>query len=195
MGKSKRQGITPTVRFNVFKRDRFTCQYCGQSPPAVILELDHVVPVVEGGDNSSANLTTACFDCNRGKGAKQLADAPETIGERMAKQMELRKQVEAYNRFLAKERKRSTEAANRIGAYWCNKSAPEAEQGHWTLSGSYLQSVQQFLKSLPEEEVIEAVDIAHARYPDRDHRRVGDRTWKYFCGICWRKIKGEGRNA
>lgn len=193
--KKKREGITPTVRFNVFKRDRFTCQYCGQSPPAVILELDHVIPVAEGGDDSSANLTTACFDCNRGKGARQLSDIPETVAERMAKQMELRKQLEAYNKFLASSRKSISDAANRIGKYWCDKSAPDQEQGKWTLSDDYTKSVMLFLKSLPEIEILEAVDIAHSRYPNYSHLQTNGRTWKYFCGICWRKIKGDRQDA
>ena len=43
------------------------CQYCGQSAPDVVLEVDHIVPVAEGGDNDIMNLITSCRDCNRGK--------------------------------------------------------------------------------------------------------------------------------
>ena len=71
---SKRKGISKSLRFEVFKRDSFKCQYCGRTPPEVILEVDHVVPVAEGGDNDPINLITSCKDCNRGKSAKRLDD-------------------------------------------------------------------------------------------------------------------------
>jgi hypothetical protein len=64
--------ITPAVRFEVFRRDSFTCQYCGQRAPNVILNVDHVVPVVAGGTNDLANLRTACSVCNVGKGGRRL---------------------------------------------------------------------------------------------------------------------------
>lgn len=70
MGRS----ISKKTRFEVFKRDKFTCQYCGQAAPDVVLEVDHIVSVAEGGDNDIMNLVTACFDCNRGKGKTQLSD-------------------------------------------------------------------------------------------------------------------------
>ena len=56
---SKRKTIPKTVRFEVFKRDKFTCQYCGQMAPDVILEIDHIKPVAEGGENDILNLITA----------------------------------------------------------------------------------------------------------------------------------------
>ena len=40
----KRKPITKKLRFEVFKRDGFQCAYCGQTPPAVTLEIDHVEP-------------------------------------------------------------------------------------------------------------------------------------------------------
>jgi len=55
------------LRFNVLKRDNFTCQYCGQHAPDVKLEVDHIVPIVEGGTNEESNLITSCYACNRGK--------------------------------------------------------------------------------------------------------------------------------
>ena len=59
-----RKAIPKSVRFEVFKRDKFTCQYCGASAPDVILEIDHIRPVSKGGTNDILNLVTACRDCN-----------------------------------------------------------------------------------------------------------------------------------
>ena len=69
-----RKNITKKVRFEVFKRDSFKCQYCGKSAPDVVLEVDHIIPVAKGGDNDISNLITACFDCNRGKSDRKLND-------------------------------------------------------------------------------------------------------------------------
>lgn len=66
--------ISKSRRFEVFKRDGFTCQYCGQRPPEVILEVDHIDPRALGGSDDEINLITSCADCNRGKSAKRLGD-------------------------------------------------------------------------------------------------------------------------
>ena len=74
--------MSKRVRFEVFKRDQFTCQYCGRRPPDVMLQADHVVPVVEGGGDELANLTTACQPCNAGKAGKGLGDVAPALNER-----------------------------------------------------------------------------------------------------------------
>jgi hypothetical protein len=62
-----RRPIKRSVRFAVLKRCGYACAYCGRRPPEVVLELDHILPVVRGGTNRPDNLTAACRDCNRGK--------------------------------------------------------------------------------------------------------------------------------
>ena len=61
-----RSGFTK-LRFEILKRDSFTCQYCGRKAPNVILHVDHIIPVSKGGTNIKTNLVTACQDCNLGK--------------------------------------------------------------------------------------------------------------------------------
>lgn len=65
----RRKTISTKVRFAVFKRDDFTCRYCGRKPPEVRLEVDHVIARAEGGPDSFENYATACADCNAGKGS------------------------------------------------------------------------------------------------------------------------------
>ena len=62
-----RESLSLRLRFDVLKRDRFTCQYCGAHPPDVKLRIDHVWPVARGGRTVLENLKTACFECNAGK--------------------------------------------------------------------------------------------------------------------------------
>ncbi len=56
------------TRFNVFLRDRFVCQYCGDSFSSHDLTFDHVVPRLRGGSTTWANVVTACSTCNLSKG-------------------------------------------------------------------------------------------------------------------------------
>lgn len=69
-----RRPISKKQRFEIFKRDKFTCQYCGRMAPDVVLEIDHIKPVCEGGTNGDLNLITSCFDCNRGKGKNKISE-------------------------------------------------------------------------------------------------------------------------
>jgi len=65
--KITRTGIPPKLRFEVLRRDKFVCQYCGACGPNVELEVDHKIPVSKGGKTEVSNLVTACIECNRGK--------------------------------------------------------------------------------------------------------------------------------
>lgn len=67
-----RKALSKKTRFEIFKRDGFTCQYCGKQPPDVVLVVDHINPVANGGDNDQMNLVTSCETCNQGKGAVLL---------------------------------------------------------------------------------------------------------------------------
>lgn len=74
---TKRRSIDVRMRFNVFKRDGFSCRYCGAKPPDAILQIDHAIPVSKGGSNDIDNLVTACDKCNIGKGSMCAYDHQE----------------------------------------------------------------------------------------------------------------------
>ena len=57
------------TRFNVFLRDRFTCQYCGKVLSASALTFEHVIPRSHGGQTRWSNIVTACVPCNTSKGS------------------------------------------------------------------------------------------------------------------------------
>jgi len=54
-------------RRNLFKRDKFTCQYCGRRPGSEELTIDHVTPRSRGGETTWQNCVVACVDCNARK--------------------------------------------------------------------------------------------------------------------------------
>jgi len=83
---AKRKAISKKLRFEVFKRDSFKCQYCGAAAPDVLLQADHIKPVKDGGLTDITNLITSCSDCNSGKGARSLSD--KSVVEKQRKQLE-----------------------------------------------------------------------------------------------------------
>ena len=57
------------TRFNVFLRDKFSCQYCGSKNE---LTFDHLLPRSKGGKTDWDNVVTACSSCNVKKGGRLL---------------------------------------------------------------------------------------------------------------------------
>lgn len=73
----KKSQMATGLRFEVFYRDNFRCQYCGRAAvDGAILEVDHKTPKAEGGTNDKSNLITACWECNSGKSKKLLTVFP-----------------------------------------------------------------------------------------------------------------------
>ncbi|GAB5389130.1 MAG: HNH endonuclease [Alphaproteobacteria bacterium] len=60
------------TRFNLFLRDKFTCQYCGDRFRSEDLTFDHVIPRARGGRTCWENIVSACEPCNLRKGAREL---------------------------------------------------------------------------------------------------------------------------
>ncbi len=64
------------TRFNLFLRDEWTCQYCGDDFKTHELTFDHVIPRARGGRTNWENIVAACRCCNSRKGSEM----PEDIG-------------------------------------------------------------------------------------------------------------------
>jgi 5-methylcytosine-specific restriction endonuclease McrA len=62
-------------RRNIFKRDHYTCQYCGIQPGSNELTIDHVLPRSRGGVSSWQNCVLACLECNSRKADRTPAEA------------------------------------------------------------------------------------------------------------------------
>ena len=66
------------LRFEVFKRDNFTCQYCGRTAQdGAKLHADHITPKSKGGELNMDNLVTSCKECNLGKRDAVLTEHQE----------------------------------------------------------------------------------------------------------------------
>ena len=71
----QRKQMTPSLRYDILKRDKFCCVICGRSEKdGVKLHVDHIIPVSKGGKTVAENLRTLCDDCNLGKSDKYDPD-------------------------------------------------------------------------------------------------------------------------
>ena len=72
-------------RRNLYKRDRYTCQYCGAQPGAAELTIDHVLPRSRGGVSSWVNCALACVSCNKRKANRTPSEAGMPLRKAPAK--------------------------------------------------------------------------------------------------------------
>lgn len=174
---ARRKPISTRTRFEIFKRDRFTCQYCGGKPPAVVLHVDHITAVSAGGTNDADNLVTSCKDCNLGKSDVPLDQTrPAPSAASILELREAREQLEAYQVYLLEERKAREAQAEHV------MRELERRLGVNRTPKRLLDTVT-ILKELPYPEALDAIDITETR------GHSYSTAWQYFCGVCWTKIK------
>ncbi len=173
---AERKPISKKTRFEVFKRDRFTCQYCGRMSPDVILEVDHIKPVAEGGTNKLINLITSCRDCNRGKGKRKLSDDAELKKQQkeLVDLADKREQAEMMIKWRDEMLDMTVRQAKSIDNYINNVS-------EWHCSEYGFRELTRMVDSFSYIEVYEATRIAFSRY-----YTGSEESWR----IAFRKIGG-----
>lgn len=176
--KSTSRSLSKKTRFEVFKRDGFMCQYCGDHPPRVTLEVDHIQPICDGGSNSQDNLVTACFPCNRGKGGVSLQSTPRSLKEKAAEIQEREAQIKGYYDVMQAAKIRLENDTDVVEEIFSNffdwEFLPPRDR----------ISVRRFIERLGVHDVSDAMERACIKRP---YSKSG--SFKYFCGICWSKIK------
>jgi len=182
--KAKRKPISAKTRFDVFKRDGFLCAYCGAHPPEVLLHVDHIIPVFEGGGNDQDNLITSCERCNLGKGKESLEKVPMSLADKAKETAEAEQQIRGYQDVMEGRRVRLDDeswliAMNFMDAY-----------GDKSIDKAWFRSIKTFVEKIGYHATLDAMDMATAK-PDWWAR---ERTFRYFCGICWSKVK-EAQNG
>lgn len=175
---SARKAISKRLRFEVFKRDEFVCQYCGAHPPETILHIDHMDPVVAGGTNDIDNLVTACDACNLGKGARLLTAVPESLANKGARIAEAEDQLIGYQEIMRGRAARIEEEA------WEIAERLYPGSGKRGFNSRDLLTIKKFIGRLGLFGVLEMADVALGKKPWR-----GAALFRYFCGCCWRCIR------
>lgn len=170
--------LSKRTRFKVFERDSFKCSYCGRTPPDVVLEVDHIVPICKNGTDDMVNLTTSCFDCNRGKGGIKIGSVVGKVNiKKINKELELQKvEMEKYYSISKKIQDKREEMFKNICNFWYQNISSY-------LSDNQIASLRLFLVDFNDEEIKKAMLISSSRVRGWDNR------FRYMCGILknWRK--------
>ena len=180
-----RQAISKKLRFEIFKRDSFRCQYCGASAPEVLLHVDHLKPIVEGGGNDILNLITSCVSCNLGKGRHSLND--HTMMEKQKEQLkelnERRAQLEMLVAWREELSSLKDEAADRVAEFWSNNIVLG-----FSLNKGGLQELKKILRKFSVDEVLDAMQIAADQYFELKDGAATlesvEKAWSKVSGIC-----------
>lgn len=175
-----RKALSKKLRFDVFKRDGFVCAYCGATPPSVVLQVDHIHPVAEGGKNALDNLITSCQPCNIGKGVNLLTNIPISLKEKASFVAEQEAQIKGFYKVMKAQEDR-VEAE-----MWDVAEIIKAGSSESGMNRQWCSSIRRFLKTLAFFEVKDSAEIASLKFPTG-----GRKTFLYFCGICHRKMRGE----
>lgn len=168
--------VSTRTRFEVFKRDDFTCKYCGRKSPEVVLECDHVVPVCEGGSSDPINLVTSCWDCNRGKAGVPLDHflTGEDPHDRAIELLEKHRQLNEYNHVLAGIMREREADAQALFEFWCDESGrKDMPRGHFAW-------IVNRLAEMPASDIRKAMWAAIAAGATKDLRYAMAvvRNWK-----------------
>lgn len=152
----KRIPINKKVRFEVLKRDKFTCQYCGRQAPEVVLHVDHIKPIAEGGENEILNLITSCADCNIGKGKKTLSD--DSAITKQKKQLdelqERRDQLDMMFKWKTELSEIDNQTALKVVELWT------AHTPGYGLNEKGIENFKLWIKKFGLETVIDAIEVA-----------------------------------
>lgn len=161
-----RRTIGKKLRFEVFKRDGFKCQYCGASAPDVILEVDHINPVSKGGENDLLNLITSCRGCNAGKSDVLLSDDAAIQKQRaMLEELSMRReQLEMMLAWRDGLKKIDDEVVETAAVAW------EAQTRGWSLNDSGRRGLKTILRTVPLPQVLDAIEIAAEKYLKADDK-------------------------
>jgi hypothetical protein len=165
--------------------------YCGQRPPEVVLVVDHVVPVKEGGGDEAANLVTSCFNCNAGKGAVPLESVPPAfdemaIAEAMQEIGERRIALKAQSAAVEQDRVETEEAVQCVYNWWIEE---------FSVQGADLfkpDSVRTWLRlGRPMSEMYNAIVVTRRKWERGNYEMCPSMLWPYLCGVMWSTIKGK----
>ena len=180
-----RKSIPKSIRFEVFKRDSFKCQYCGATAPDILLEIDHIRPVSKGGTNDITNLIIACQPCNLGKSNKTLDENTAVAKSRtqLEQLQERREQLEMMMAWMEGLRDLKDAVAERVSSYW-HDLAPG-----YTINEDGRAGLQKWIRQFSVEEVCHAMDVAAEQYLKyQKDGTVTSKSWEHAFakvpGIC-----------
>lgn len=190
----KRKGLSKKLRFEIFKRDSFKCQYCGRSAPDVLLQVDHIKPVADGGTDDMINLLTCCSDCNAGKGARALDDNSVLVKQRQQleeineRREQLKMMMEWHKQLLNLDEEKVDFVAQLF-----------TERTGYHLNDSGRETVRRLVKAHPMDRIISSLNDSANQYLELNPDGKGytqkstDKAFDYIERICRMKVLYEAK--
>lgn len=177
---SKRKAIPKKIRFEVFKRDSFSCQYCGAKAPDVVLNVDHITPVSKGGENDTLNLITSCFSCNSGKSNNLLSDNStiEKQRQQLDDLQERKAQMEAMFKWKKELSDIDQTLIDNIVEYIDDKMIDRSV----SLDGPFYKSLKNLSKKHSLELILESINVAFDSYAKFDNGVITEDSASTFLG-------------
>jgi HNH endonuclease len=182
---AKRTTISKKLRFEVFKRDSFTCQYCGRKAPEILLEIDHIEPVSKGGIDDLLNLIASCKDCNAGKSAGRLTETVilDKRREQLEELQERKEQIQMMFQWQKELLNLDDQVIDQLSEFWS-----EQVRG-FKLNENGIKGLKKLRRRFEVNEIMAAMKIAAEQYlryeeegkPTKDSV---EQTWKKVGGIC-----------
>jgi hypothetical protein len=179
-------GVSKRTRFEVFKRDKFTCQYCGRSAPEVILHCDHITPKAAGGEDDILNLVTSCSDCNLGKGPVELADDAAIIKrkQQLDELQERRAQLEMMMEWQRELANIDDETVEQLIEYWQSLTG-------YAITKTGRDRLNRLRRRTPLPEILECMRLSVETYlkyneeddPDRPTFDSAEKAFDYISRI------------
>jgi hypothetical protein len=173
--------ISKRLRYEVLRRDNYTCRYCGARAPEVKITVDHVVPVALGGTDEPSNLAAACGDCNGGK-TSSSPDAP-LVADVAADALRWSQAMTAAAGEMLAKASGGVDARAHFEHVWGRYGSGPNRQPLPKDPG-WQNTVDNLLRAgLPMATLEECVEVAMGQ------RRVSaENVFRYMCGVAWRKV-------
>jgi hypothetical protein len=187
--------VSKRLRYEVLRRDKYSCRYCGATAPDVKLTVDHVHPVSLGGGDDPANLVAACKDCNAGK-TSSSPDAP-LVANVADDALRWAKALEAVALGRLADRAVMDQLILDFDALWLVWGWTDVETGErHTISrpNEWPDTFERIYSTgLDFDLIAHSIGVAM-----RKPKVSNADKWTYFCGCCWRtldSIQEEAREA
>jgi hypothetical protein len=173
--------VSKRTRFEVLRRDEFTCRYCRSTTSE--LTVDHVTPVALGGTDDPSNLVAACRDCNAGKGSTGPDET--TVADVDQDALRWAQALEKAAEITEAKAADARAVTSRFEQHWLLRDPWAHLPNDWQLTVLQFRSL-----GLSTDALCDAVDIANQR-----PGVVSSGRFRYFCGICWTQVRDLQRMA
>lgn len=173
--------VSKTLRFEVLRRDGFKCRYCGLTAEQNELQVDHVKPVTLGGTDAPENLVTACADCNAGKG--KIPPGAPLVADVAADALRWAAAMEEAGRRINASEARVNKFLDGFNTAWLDWHYGGDNRNKIPRPNDWRETIKKLRAAGLDQDALEdALRIA------MNSKARPEGTWRYFCGVCWRKV-------